>query len=198
MGTEPLAPNAALVVIDVQTGFDDPSWGRRGNPDAERNIGRLTDHWRSTGRPIVLVRHVSTTPGSSLVGAGTAFRPVLAGIEPDLLVTKSVHSAFHGDHDLAAWLDGRGITEFVVAGIQTNRCCETTARLGGDLGYRVLFALDATDTFDEVTAEGRLVTAEEFTVSTAANLDGHFAEVLSTTAVLARESDRFAPGFIPA
>jgi nicotinamidase-related amidase len=193
-----LTPNTALVVIDVQTGFDDPSWGRRGNPGAERNIGRLTARWRSAGRPIVLVRHVSTTPGSLLVGAGTTFKPVLAGIEPDLLITKSVHSAFHGDHDLAGWLDGRGITEFVVAGIQTNRCCETTARLGGDLGYRVLFALDATDTFDEVTSGDRLVTAEEFTVATAANLDGHFAEMLSTTAVPARESERVAPGFLPA
>jgi nicotinamidase-related amidase len=146
----------------------------------------------------VLVRHVSTTPGSPLVGAGAAFKPVLDGVEPDLLITKSVHSAFHGDADLDGWFRARQITEFVVAGIQTNRCCETTARLGGDLGYRVLFALDATDTFDEVTSDGRLVTAEEFTAVTAANLDGHFATVLSTTAVLARESEGAVAGFTPA
>jgi hypothetical protein len=52
----------------------------------------------------------------------------------------------------------------------------------------VLFALDATYTFDETGPTGVLVTADEFTQVTAANLDGHFAEVRSTAEVLARES----------
>jgi nicotinamidase-related amidase len=185
----------ALVVIDVQTGFDDPYWGPRNNPDAERNIGLLVERWQATGRPLVLVRHVSTTPDSPLAaGPGTAFKRVLDGVEPDLLITKSVHSAFHGDTDLHAWLSSRGIEEFVVAGIQTNRCCETTTRVGGDLGYRVLFVLDATYTFDETTAAGVRVTADEFARVTAANLDGHFATVLSTAQVLARESAQVRAG----
>jgi hypothetical protein len=38
----------------------------------------------------------------------------------------------------------RGIGAIVIAGIQTNMCCETTARMGGNLGFDVAFALDAT------------------------------------------------------
>lgn len=36
-----ITSNTALIVIDVQQGFDDPKWGRRNNPDAEGNISRL-------------------------------------------------------------------------------------------------------------------------------------------------------------
>lgn len=65
----------------------------------------------------------------------------------ELLVTKSVNSAFLGAPDLGAWLRAAGIRQLVLAGIQTNMCVETTARMGGNLGYEVVVPLDATYTF---------------------------------------------------
>jgi len=54
-----------------------------------------------------------------------------------------VNSAFHGDPDLAAWLRARDLTGLAICGITTNHCCETTARVGGNLGFDVRFVLDA-------------------------------------------------------
>ena len=33
-----ITSNTALIIIDVQQGFDDPKWGQRNNPNAEGNI----------------------------------------------------------------------------------------------------------------------------------------------------------------
>ena len=103
---------------------------------------------------------------------------------PDLLVSKTVHSAFYGDPDLDAWLRERDLEGIVVCGITTNHCCETTARVGGNLGYRVLFALDATYTFDRLGPDGAVVPADTLARVTAANLHGEFATVVSTGEVL--------------
>jgi len=99
-------------------------------------------------------------------------------------VTKTVHSSFHGTPDLHRWLAGSGIGRLVISGITTNHCCETTARVAGDLGYDVLFALDATHTFDRTGPEGNVVTADELARTTATNLDGEFAAVVSTERVV--------------
>ena len=45
------APDAALLVIDLQKAIDHPSWGERNNPQAERNIAALLHVWRATRRP---------------------------------------------------------------------------------------------------------------------------------------------------
>ena len=56
--------NAALIVVDVQNGFDDPAFGKRNNPDAEANIGRLVAAWTASVReawPTVRVDHVESS-----------------------------------------------------------------------------------------------------------------------------------------
>lgn len=177
----PLAPDPhhALVVIDVQQGFDDPVWGPRDNPACEANVALLVDAWRRAERPVVIVRHDSTSPGSPL-RPGQPGNDLREGISGDVLVTKSVNSAFYGDPDLHAWLTQRGITRLTICGVTTNHCCETTARMAGNIGYDVTFVIDATHTFDRVGLDGTTIPAEEISRVTAANLHGEFATVVST------------------
>lgn len=173
----------ALLVIDVQRAFEDADhWGTRNNPECEANIAALIAAWRESGGPLVYVRHDSVEPGSPLAPGlpGNAFQEVVSG-EPDLLVTKHVNSAFYGDPDLHAWLGERGIASIAVCGITTNHCVETTARMGANLGYEVLFAIDATHTFDRTGPDGEVLTADELARATATSLHGEFATVVRTS-----------------
>ena len=183
------ADDTALVVVDVQRGFEDAGlWSptaRRNNPACEANVAALIGAWRNAGRPLVYVRHDSAEPRSPLAPGtpGNRFQDVVSG-EPDLLVAKQVNSAFYGEPDLHAWLRERGIGSVALCGITTDHCVETTARMAGNLGYDVLFALDATHTFDRTGPDGTLVTADELARATAASLHGEFATVVRTADLL--------------
>lgn len=172
----------ALIVIDVQRGFDDADfWGPRDNPDCESNIAALLALWRTSRWPVVFVRHDSGNPDSPLAAgqSGNDFKEFVTG-SPHLLVSKTVNSAFHGTPDLDAWLRAEGIGQVVICGITTNHCCETTARIAGNLGYDTYFAIDATHTFDRPDLNGSTITAETLSTITAANLHQEFATVVMT------------------
>ena len=95
-------------------------------------------------------------------------------------MSKHVNSAFHGSPDLHAWLLGRQAAGIVVCGITTNHCCETTVRVGANLGHDVLFPIDATFTFDRRHPDGTMLSADEITRATAASLHDEFANVTTT------------------
>jgi nicotinamidase-related amidase len=176
-----MAARTALVVVDVQRAFDDADfWGARNNPDCERNVAALIEAWREQGQPVVFVRHDSDEEASPLRPGepGNAFKDVVDG-EPDLLVTKNVNSAFHGDPDLEGWLRENGVDGILVCGIQTNMCCETTARVGANLGFDMRFAIDATHTFDLPDRDGGTIAADQLARVTAANLDPEFGRVVT-------------------
>jgi nicotinamidase-related amidase len=184
---------AVLILIDVQEAFDDQYWGPSSNPACEDNIAALVDAWHERGRTIVVVRHDSVSPESPLHpdSPGNRLKPVAANATAELLVVKSVNSAFLGEPNLDDWLKARETTQLVLCGIQTNMCVETTARMGGNLGYEVVVPLDATRTFDLVGTIGApgdkgSATADELMRTTAINLSGGgFATVTTTDALLA-------------
>ena len=145
-------------------------------------MARLIAEWRDQTWPIVFVRHVSSNPASPLAPGkpGNAFKDVVCG-DPDLLVTKSVHSAFLGEPDLHGWLNEHGVTGIAICGIQTNMCCETTARQASDLGYDMLFVEDATHTFDIITPNRKVYRAREIARYTSLTLAADFGRVVRTS-----------------
>ncbi|WP_417510922.1 cysteine hydrolase family protein [Microbacterium sp.] len=183
----------ALIIIDMQVGFDDLDfWGPTTNHACEENVRLLISEWERSGEPIVVVRHDSLSESSPLHPAnpGNALVSPVGAIEPALLVVKSVNSAFYGSPDLHAWLQEASIDDVVICGIQTNMCVETTARMAGNLGYSTTVVLDATRTFElngYVAGIGMVHrSADELMANTALVLqEGGFARIASTREFIA-------------
>lgn len=176
-----------LVVIDVQRAFDDPAWGARNNPGAEARIAEALAAWRARGAPVIHVRHESADPGGLFV-AGTerfAFKPEAEPLPGEPVVTKTVNSAFIGT-DLEARLRSAGAAPVVLAGLTTDHCCSTTARMAGNLGFDTWVLGDAMATFDRRTPAGEVLPADLIHRTALASLHGEFAEVLPTGEAVAR------------
>ncbi|GAC1466022.1 MAG: cysteine hydrolase family protein [Chloroflexota bacterium] len=188
---EIVGPHAALIIIDVQQGFDDPVWGRRNNPEAEANIARLLGAWRHTGYPFIHVKHDSRNARSPLHpdAPGNQIKEIVRPREDELLIRKSVNSAFIGT-DLERRLRDAGVDTLVLTGLTTNHCVETTARMAGNLGFNTYVVSDATATFDRTGPDGQWHSADDIQAMTLSNLHGEFATIVTTDLVLQHLSVR--------
>lgn len=170
----------ALLVIDVQEGFDDPMWGHRNNPQAENNIATLLRLWRETGRPVFHVQHLSrntkwpfhpTKPGSRI-------KKIVTPLPNESLIQKNVNSAFIGTN-LEVCLEERGIKTVVITGLTTDHCISTTARMAGNLGFQTYVVSDATATFDRLGPDGKKYSAEMIHKISLASLHEEFATIVT-------------------
>ena len=179
-------PPSTLLVIDVQQGFDAPSWGRRNNPHLEERVADLLRVWRGTGRPVVHVRHMSTDPSSPLRPGqpGNAFKPETAPVAGEAVIEKSVNSAFIGT-SLEIDLRRAGCRGLIIVGLTTNHCVSTTARTAGNLGFVTSVVSDATATFDRVGPDGIEYRAELIHAMALSDLHGEFATVVESADVIA-------------
>jgi nicotinamidase-related amidase len=174
--------NAALVLIDVQKAFDEPSWGLRNNLQAEENMEKLLTFWRESKRPVVHIQHVSRQKPSSLfyIKKETCeFKEIAKPLEHEPVIQKNVNSAFIGT-DLEQFLKKSGCETVVIAGLTTNHCVETTTRMAGNLGFNTYLVSDATATFDRVGPDGVTYKADDIHRMTMANLHEEFAFIVDT------------------
>ena len=177
---------STLLVVDLQEGFDAPSWGRRNNPHLEQRVADLLRVWRGTGRPVVHVRHMSTDPSSPLRPGqpGNAFKPETAPVAGEAVIEKSVNSAFIGT-SLEIDLRRAGCRGLIIVGLTTNHCVSTTARTAGNLGFVTSVVSDATATFDRVGPDGIEYRAELIHAMALSDLHGEFATIVDTADVVA-------------
>ncbi len=174
-----------LLVIDVQKGFDDPSWGKRNNPDTESNIALLLSKWHKKGLPIVHIQHCSVEPNSPLRSdlPGNEFKDEAQPLPGEKQFSKTVNSAFIGT-DLEEYLRDHDITSLVVVGLTTDHCVSTSIRMAGNLGFNVTLVSDATATFDRKGHDGTPYSADDVHKIHLASLNGEFCVVRSTDEVL--------------
>ncbi len=180
-----LPPATALIVIDVQQAFDHPRWGLRNNPQAEANVSRLLSGWRASGRPVIHVRHRNTAPGQLFSEGEPGFevKPEATAVEGEPVLYKRVNSGFIGT-DLEQRLRAAGIGDVVLCGITTDHCVSTTTRMAGNLDFAAVIVSDATATFERTGPDGRHWSAEDMHDTALASLNGEFATIMTTDAVL--------------
>ena len=175
----------ALLVIDVQKGFDDPSYGKRNTSNAEANIALLLSLWRKHRLPIIHIRHCSTEPNSPLRPElpGNEFKEEAQPLPGEKQFSKSVNSAFIGT-DLEKYLYEQGILSLVIVGLTTDHCVSTSTRMASNLGFNVTLISDATATYDRQGHDGILYSADDIHKINLVSLNGEFCIVRSSGEVL--------------
>lgn len=175
----------ALLIIDVQKGFNDPSWGSRNNLEAESNIALLLAKWRNHNLPVIHVQHCSLLPTSVLhpTNAGHQLKDEVKPLPHETLFTKTTNSAFIGTK-LEQHLHENMISDIIITGLITDHCVSTTARMAGNLGFNVILVADATATFERLSYDGTRYSAEEMHQINLASLHNEFCTVYSTKDVL--------------
>jgi len=180
------AQNAALLVVDMQRGFDDRIWGRRNNPGMESRVAQLLSAWRASERLVLHAKHLSTDPVSPLRPGqdGNDFKPEAVPLIGEAVIEKRVHSCFIGT-DLEGHLRRHRCQTLVVAGLTTNHCVSTTVRMAANLHFDTWLVGDATAAFDRVGPDGVIYPAEQIQAIALADLHREFATIVDTQTVLA-------------
>lgn len=175
----------ALILIDVQQGFNDPKWGKRNNPDAEQRMAELLAAWRAAQAPVIHFQHHSTEAGSPLRPGqqGCEIKPEVAPVGGEPVRSKNVNSCFIGT-GLGEELERKHINTLVLAGLTTDHCVSTTARMGANLGYRIYVVSDATATFEREGPEGKRFDAQAMHETALASLNGEFAQVMPAAEIV--------------
>jgi ureidoacrylate peracid hydrolase len=177
----------ALINVDIQNCFVEGS-----APDGVivvERINRLASVCREVGIPVFHLRHTLPVGLDSgvlgeifpFVNEGfldrdtepVAFHKDLVRDAGDILLEKPHYGGFY-DTNLELLLRRRGIDSIIITGIETNVCCETTAREAMVRDFRVFFLSDGT-----TTSGVKGLSREEVQRATLATLGNNFAQILS-------------------
>ncbi|MEK4367034.1 cysteine hydrolase family protein [Paenibacillus sp. FSL R5-0473] len=159
-----MTTHCALLIIDVQVAmFDEADPVYQGERLLQK-IQVLIARAREAGHSIIYIQHCEG-PGSPLERGtlGWDIHPSIAPSAGDLVIEKETPDSFHKT-DLHLKLQEDGVTELILAGMQTEVCVDTTCRRAFSLGYTVNLVQDAHSTWNSKTLQAEQIIAHHNTV----------------------------------
>lgn len=186
--TYPYTKTTALLIIDVQDSFkiNADRWAKRGpNPDQfESNLQALVTAFRQAQLPIYFILHSDSDPGFTVDSPEYKIMDFLTVQSNDPVIHKETRNAFTSTH-LQRALIQQGVQRVVITGIQTEQCCETTARVASDLGFEVDFVTEATQTFPIPNPEtGQFLAVPDIVERTEYVLRNRFARITTVSRIV--------------
>jgi nicotinamidase-related amidase len=176
----------ALLIIDIQNDyFAGGAMELVGPGAAATNAARILASFREQGLPVIHVQHHALSPTATFFLPGTDGAKIhesVAPIEGETVITKHFPNAFRGTN-LKDVLDALNLEQLVVVGMMTHMCIDTSVRAANDFGFKVTLVGDACATLD-LEYEGRTVAAIDVQAAYLAALDGSFATVITTDALV--------------
>ncbi|MCX8958391.1 isochorismatase family protein [Erwinia psidii] len=168
-------PSTILLVIDAQQSFYHRGYQQAAEtPAFERSLSALVAGCQRCRIPVVDVFHVEDQGPFSLASGWVQRLPFLTH-QPAKTVYKRVHNALT-ESGLEPWLREQQVKHLIISGLRTEQCCETTARVASDLGYKVTFVTEATLTFP-ITHNHLTLSINDLRHRTESVLINRFAEI---------------------
>lgn len=182
-----MTPISPLIVLDVQDAIDQPVWKDKNNPDYVSVIQRLLAHWRVHDWPVIFIKHDEATPTSTYHtdGPWNGIKAEVAPLSGENVIIKEQNCAFTGT-SLDSTLKELEAEQFVLTGVVIHNSMDATMRTGKALGYHIILPMDATTAVPVTGHTGKLWSAETVFDLTLGILDGEYAKVTTSEALMER------------
>jgi nicotinamidase-related amidase len=171
----------ALIVIDIQNDYF--SGGKMelvGMEEAAKKAAKLLKAFRTEGKPIFFIKHISNRPGSTFFIPGTQGTDIHSSVSPltdETIIEKHFPNSFL-QTDILSRLKEMNVTNLVICGAMSHMCIDTTVRAAKELGFNCILIADACATRN-LKFGNEILPAQTVHAVFMAALDGMFANVVT-------------------
>lgn len=170
----------ALLLIDIQNDyFPGGKMEVFGMEKAAKKAVELLKSFRTAGKPVFFIRHLSTRPDALFFIPGTQGTEIHSSVSPlpyEAVIEKHFPNSFL-QTGLLSVLKESDITDLVICGAMSHMCIDTTVRAAKELGFKCILIADACATRN-LRFGDEILPAQTVHAVFMAALDGMFATIM--------------------
>ena len=171
----------ALLLIDIQNDyFPGGKMELVSMEEAAKKAGELLKAFRTAGKPVFFIKHMSTRSDATFFVPGTQGMDIHPSVNPlpnETVIEKHFPNSFL-QTDLLSVLKESEVTDLIICGAMSHMCIDTTVRAAKELGFKCTLIADACATRNLKFAE-EILPAQTVHASFMAALDGMFATIMT-------------------
>ena len=171
----------ALLLIDIQNDyFPGGKMELVSMEEAAKKAGELLKAFRTAGKPVFFIKHMSTRSDATFFVPGTQGMDIHPSVNPlpnETVIEKHFPNSFL-QTDLLSVLKESEVTDLIICGAMSHMCIDTTVRAAKELGFKCTLIADACATRNLKFGE-EILPAQTVHASFMAALDGMFATIMT-------------------